>query len=189
MKKILIFCGTSASGKSFLASSLKENGIPEAVSHTTRQMRDGEVDGREYYFVSQSQFDKVEMAERVEYAGNCYGLSRKELDSKLEEFGVIYLIMDIVGVRIIKEMYPNITEMIFISVTPETMIKRLNKRGGNIANNEKRVSIARDLNEFSNHRYADHIFCNDLDDDAVTERFLEFIKGDVLCGLRIAETK
>lgn len=73
---IMTLTGPSAVGKSTLAKMLP---IPEAISHTTRHARDGEIDGREMHFVDDPAFNEIEFVETTAYRGNRYGLSRAEL--------------------------------------------------------------------------------------------------------------
>ena len=72
---IYILVGGSGAGKTSLGEKLRENGTNKIVSHTTRKMRVGEVDGKDYYFVSRDEFMAVEKLEYEEYANNYYGIS------------------------------------------------------------------------------------------------------------------
>lgn len=80
-RKIVTVTGISCSGKSFLASYANENDTPfkEAVSTTTRPMRNGEIDGVHYNFVTKEQFitmeNNNELLEKNNFSGNFYGLS------------------------------------------------------------------------------------------------------------------
>lgn len=80
---IVILTGPSCAGKSTLEAALtKEPGFRKIISHTTRAPRPGEVDGREYYFVSREEFDRMHAAcrfvEVVEFNGNKYGAARQQ---------------------------------------------------------------------------------------------------------------
>ena len=83
-KHIVTLTGPSCSGKSTLARMLVGEGFGELVSTTTRTPRDGEVEGKDYYFVAKSTFKRLQaqgaFVETVEFAGNCYGVSVKEVE-------------------------------------------------------------------------------------------------------------
>lgn len=82
---IVTITGPSCAGKSTLELLLRsELGFSKATSVTTRPIREGEEQDRDYYFVSPEQFDEVvaqgKMVEHVEFDGNCYGLSASEVE-------------------------------------------------------------------------------------------------------------
>lgn len=77
MKPIFVVVGPSGSGKTTLT---RESGLKELVSHTTRERRKGEVEGVDYYFVTDKEFDRIPMVEVVAYNGNRYGSSKEEFD-------------------------------------------------------------------------------------------------------------
>lgn len=81
---MIILFGASASGKTEIAKYLaKKYGIIKAVTHTTRPIRNGEINGVDYHFVTKSQFlqmeENNELVESTFYNGNLYGCSRKEV--------------------------------------------------------------------------------------------------------------
>lgn len=81
---MIILTGPSASGKTATCLYLQEHyGIKKVVTHTTRKMRENEVDGVDYHFVSKEEFQKMidndEFIEHVFYNGNNYGTSKKEV--------------------------------------------------------------------------------------------------------------
>ena len=85
MKLLIAIVGGSGSGKSTLEDEIIiHDGFRKAVSYTTRDKRDGEHNGREYHFITEQEFSKSvvnnEMLEHVTFAGNSYGLSKKEFE-------------------------------------------------------------------------------------------------------------
>lgn len=170
-KKIFILVGASGSGKTTLGGFLKDMGIPELVSHTTRPMRDGEVEGVSYYFVSKGEFDKTDKIEYSEYAGNYYCLSKKETMDKLSKNKAVFAITDINGMTQIKEKYPNFVVPIYISIEKtETIEERMSKRGDKAENIKKRIQNAIENDEFSNYKYCKYIIDNNGDlENAVTQ--------------------
>lgn len=162
MKKIFIIVGPSGSGKTTLGNYLKKAGIPELVSHTTRDKREGEIDNISYYFVDKEKFDKIEKIEYSNYSGNYYCLSKKEVENKLCKYDKVFAITDINGLKQIKEKYPKETVSIFIKVTLDEMVKRMNDRGDSKKDIAKRISNAILNDEFKNEKYCDFTIRNDL---------------------------
>lgn len=79
---MLVLIGPSGSGKSTVEKKLREWGFKPTISHTTRLPRDGEVNGKTYFFVSREEFEKLNnegyFAESLEYNGNFYAISKKQ---------------------------------------------------------------------------------------------------------------
>lgn len=76
MKPLFIVAGASGTGKSTL---VRNAGLRRAVSYTTRPMRQGEVDGVDYRFVTREQFNRTAMCEVTSYCGHLYGTGEAEL--------------------------------------------------------------------------------------------------------------
>lgn len=79
---MLVLIGPSGSGKSTVEKKLREYGFRPTISHTTRSPRDGEVNGKTYFFVSKEEFLKLDeggyFAESLEYNGNFYAISKEQ---------------------------------------------------------------------------------------------------------------
>lgn len=175
-KQILILVGPSGSGKTTIGRELQRRGIPEVVSHTTREMRQGEKDGVSYYFVDKATFDAIEKIEEVEYAGNHYCVSKQEMEDKLAKNDVIFVITDINGVMQIKKRYPEEAKVIFIYAPVDVLRKRMEKRGDSEENINKRIQHLFDSGELDNDQYADLVVENRVLEQAVEEIF-RFIKA------------
>lgn len=173
-KLIYLIIGPSGSGKTTLGNFLKENGVPELISHTTRKMRKGEIDGETYYYVTKEEFDKIDKIEVSNYGGNHYCLSRKEVEEKLRKYDKVFAIVDVNGVKQIKKHYDNVV-VVYIDVTMEEMTERMKQRGDKEENIIKRLKYAIDTKEFSNKKYADIIIRNDS-----LERAKEALKNVVM---------
>jgi guanylate kinase len=103
------------------------------VSHTTRNPRAGEVDGKDYSFKSEEEFkNNIAQNEYLEYAlvhGNLYGTPKSEIESKLKADNKVLLEIDWQGAVQIMEHYPE-AESIFISPpSVDELRKRLTERG------------------------------------------------------------
>lgn len=83
---IITITGPSLSGKTTLVRRLQETGnFMELVSHTTRQMRSGEVNGVDYHFLSEGEFANTFFVESVSFAGYRYGLAESVVFSALKQ--------------------------------------------------------------------------------------------------------
>lgn len=106
---IITLTGHTCSGKNFLLEKLVEHGYEKLVSSTTRDKRNGEVDGEDYHFITKFQFELGmngnEFIEHIEINDRQYGLSVKEIESKVEpgKDKVFVVILDPEGVTKLKE--------------------------------------------------------------------------------------
>jgi guanylate kinase len=132
----IVFCGPSGSGKSTLIKRLMDE-FPEhfafSVSHTTRAPRQGEMNGREYHFVTREEMKKAiengEFLEYAEFSGNIYGTSKKAVESVLASGRICTLDIDIQGVINLKKTDLN---PIYCFIKPpcmNTLEERLKNRG------------------------------------------------------------
>jgi guanylate kinase len=116
---LYVVAAPSGTGKSSLVKALLEvdSRMELSVSHTTRAPRGQEVHGREYYFTSHEEFDRMVEADAfVEWAqvhGNRYGTSRKTIEDKIAAGADIVLEIDFQGAVQIKDQFPNAV-LIFI---------------------------------------------------------------------------
>lgn len=102
-KLVVTVTGPSLSGKTTLARKLEATGeFAVMVSHTTRPMRSGEVNGRDYHFVSESQFRQLDLMESVAFSGARYGLSVAECKQAMESGKVPLVVVEPVGAEQIR---------------------------------------------------------------------------------------
>lgn len=137
MKPIIIsIAGPSGAGKSFLANKLKEeHNFQEIVSTTTRNPRQGEIDGVHYHFVSKDEFLKLDavgdLVEKNLVNGNYYGVSKEEALRLSKNNKPIALVIDPVGVVNVKkycEQNDWISISIFVSSPIEVLKERMKDR-------------------------------------------------------------
>jgi guanylate kinase len=133
--QIVVLSGPSGSGKSTIVRELLRQSpvkLTLSVSATTRTPRQGEVSGRDYYFLSSEEFQqRRERGEFLEFAevhstGNWYGTLRSELDRAKAEGAWALLEIDVQGAKSVLEQYPN---AISIFLTTSDFEKRLRGRG------------------------------------------------------------
>ena len=140
MSKLLIVSSGSAAGKNYLLSALEsENIVTQLVSNTTRPMRLNEQFGKEYYFVTNEEFDGIPMVETREYNTEHglwkYGLSCAELNNACKNEGNYLVIVDCEGkdaiLKYIEDKKLDIkTITIFLNVSPQQrLLRSLNREG------------------------------------------------------------
>ena len=104
---LFIITGPSGCGKSTLVHKVLENvkNVRFSVSHTTRNKRDSEEEGKDYYFVSKSEFEQMIKDERLiewtVFHGNHYGTSKREVEKK-GSMGDLLLDIDVHGAEQVK---------------------------------------------------------------------------------------
>lgn len=148
-KKIIALVGGSGSGKTTIAHELEKKGFQRLVTTTTRKKRPGEVNRVDYHFVDREEFETLNKVEENEYAGNLYGLTTKEIESKLKNSNQLVIVVDINGARSLQKAYPNETQIVFIKISKQLMIKRLKRRGSVPSEIEDRLRQAEKGNEFN----------------------------------------
>jgi guanylate kinase len=103
--RVVILSAPSGGGKTTISQTLREGrgDVGYSVSATTRAPRAGEVDGRDYHFVSRPEFDRLvaagEFLEWAEYAGNRYGTLRQEVEAVLRSGRHVLLDIEVQGAR------------------------------------------------------------------------------------------
>ncbi len=148
MKPILVITGPSGVGKGTLIKGLLErmDGLTLAVSATTRAPRPGEVDGRDYHFLSAEDFDRRvhqgDFVEHAEYAGNRYGTLRSELEKPGS--GTV-LEIDVQGARQVRETLPDAVRIFVEPPSVEDLGRRLVGRASDAPEQiERRLQAARE---------------------------------------------
>jgi len=128
---ILVLSGPSGAGKSTLINKISEEigDFYFSISTTTRAMREGEVDGKDYYFVSEEEFKReIEEDLFLEYAivhGNYYGTSLKPVKEALRQKKLVIFDIDVQGNDAVQSRLSDITTSVFVA-TPS--LKELERR-------------------------------------------------------------
>ncbi|MBR2902530.1 MAG: guanylate kinase [Clostridia bacterium] len=153
--KILIVCAPSGGGKGTIVRLLRRHygdWLWESISCTSRQPRGDEQDGKEYYFISQEEFDRLMktgyLAEYNHFGnGKSYGTPADKLDSHLEQGCMAVLDIDINGARQVIEKYYDKYPIVAVFLLPESLEelrRRLISRGTETVDQiDKRIATAR----------------------------------------------
>ena len=130
-----------------------------SVSHTTRTQRDGEVDGREYHFVSAAEFEKMarrgEFLEHNEVHGNFYGTAKSEVLPRLAAGEDVILDIDVQGARDVVVAVPDAVSIFIIPASPDELERRLRKRGldGEDAIRKRLINAAKEVAQAETFQY------------------------------------
>jgi guanylate kinase len=133
--KVFVITGPSGVGKGTLIERLREQ-IPElelSISATTRVPRPGEVDGRDYHFLTSAEFEHRVKAgdflEHATYSGNRYGTLREEVDRRLADGASVVLEIEVQGARQVRDAMPEAVQIFIAPPSPEVLRERLERRG------------------------------------------------------------
>lgn len=147
---LIILSAPSGCGKDTVFQEIKKirNDVVESVSATTRKPRDGEVDGVNYYFKTESDFQlMVVNDELLEYAryNNCYyGTPVSEVEKAIDNGKICFLIIDVQGAQSILKVRPDAISIFLLPPSLEVLEKRLVNRSTNdIEDVKNRMTIAK----------------------------------------------
>lgn len=182
---LLVVSAPSGCGKDTIIAKVLEELKNEAflsVSMTTRDMRPGEEEGVNYYYVSVDEFkSNIENGNMLEYAvygSNYYGTPVKPVKKLLSEGKIVILIIEVEGGGNVRKIFPDAVKIFIVPPSMEVLENRL--RGRNTDSEEeiiKRLDIAR--NEIERAVEYDYVVENDVLDDAVSD-VLTIIKAERL---------
>jgi guanylate kinase len=150
--RLTVLSGPSGVGKSTVVAELRRRS-PEvwiSVSVTTRRPRPGEVNGREYHFVDDREFDRMvaagELLEWAEFAGNKYGTPREPVERRLEQGLPTLLELDLAGARQVREVMKDDALLVFLKPPSwEELVRRLTRRGTEPPDIvERRLAVAKE---------------------------------------------
>ncbi|MBG1268904.1 guanylate kinase [Nostoc sp. WHI] len=132
--RLIVLTGPSGVGKGTLMRSLLQR-HPElyySVSATTRSPRPGEIDGKNYYFISQSKFKQLvaegEFLEWAEFAGNYYGTPRQAVLNQIHSGKLVVLEIELEGARQIRVSFPSVLSIFILPPSFDELEKRIRDR-------------------------------------------------------------
>lgn len=170
--KLVVVSGFSGAGKGTTMKALvaKYDDYALSVSATSRKPREGEVDGREYFFKTREEFEQMieegALVEYAQYVGNYYGTPKAYVDEKLAAGMNVLLEIEIQGALKIKQKFPEAILIFITTKDSDTLINRLRGRGTeDEATIRKRMGRA--AQEAEGVDLYDYIVINDVLEDCV----------------------
>ena len=174
MSRVFVVTGPSGVGKGTLIRALRERvpGLELSVSATTRAPRAGEIDGRDYHFLSDEEFDRLveanEFLEQATYSGHRYGTLRSEIARTLERGVSVVLEIEVQGARQVRDALADAVLVFIAPPDPAALRNRLEGRA-----TDSREAIARRLQTAERELEArdefQHVVVNDTVERAAAE--------------------
>ncbi len=179
MGKLIVISGASGVGKGTVVKAMmaQREDLYFSVSATTRPPRPGEVDGRDYYFVTREEFEKMiargEMLEYDEHARNYYGTPKAQIEEKRSR-GHVLLDIEPNGAKNVKKNYP---EAVLIFVMPPSLAELERRLRGRNDTPEDQIQIRmeRAVWEMEQRVWYDYVVVND-DAQRCAREILEIIE-------------
>jgi guanylate kinase len=188
---LFVVSAPSGAGKTSLCLAITDTleKLTHSVSTTTRKPRSGEIDGRDYYFVSQERFREMvqegDFAEWAEVHANFYGTSRRVLDVMASKGQDVILDIDTQGAKQIKEKYANAVFIFIMPPSLDILEERLRNRKSDNEDEIKR-RMQRSREEIRDYALYDYLIVNRDFDRALTE--LRSIVIAERCRIRLMDT-
>ncbi|QEY34030.1 guanylate kinase [Caproiciproducens galactitolivorans] len=171
---LIVFSGPSGVGKDTVLKHLleKDPNIRLSVSATTRPPREGEIDGKDYYFLTKEKFQEMaengEMLESAGYCGNFYGTPKKPIEKWLSEGLDVVLEIEVQGGAQVQSKCPDCVGIFILPPSLKVLENRLrNRRTDSDDVIQKRLMVARD--EILQAVHYDYAVINDTVEQAAEE--------------------
>jgi guanylate kinase len=147
--KVIIVSGPSGVGKSTICTEVvkQHDNIYLSVSVTTRPKSKAEVDGQDYWFISEQEFqeriDKDLLLEHAEVFGHLYGTPKDKVEEAIREGKNVILEIDVQGARQAQAIFPDAVLIFILPPTEKDLVERMDNRGREAAEAaEKRLNGA-----------------------------------------------
>lgn len=180
---LVVLSGPSGVGKGTVRKALFElegHDLVYSISMTTRQPREGEIDGEDYFFVTKDEFEERirqdQFLEYAEFVGNYYGTPKDKVEEQLERGKEVVLEIEVQGANQVREKAPDGVFIFIAPPTKEALYRRLLRRG-----TENPVMIQQRMDKAERefplaHKY-DYIVVNDEVTNAA-DRILAIIRAE-----------
>lgn len=164
---LIILSGPSGVGKGTIRKLFfdrEELNLAFSISMTTRLPRNGELDGKDYYFVSKEEFEdaieKDALLEYAEFVGNYYGTLTKEVDRLRDEGKNVLLEIEVQGAKQVMEKVPDALSLFLVPPSMDELQRRIEGRKTESQDiiNERLEKAAREMDMMNNYRY---VVCNE----------------------------
>ena len=180
---LVLYTGSSGVGKGTIMAELlkRDPSIRLSVSNTTRDPREGEIDGVHYNFVTKEQFEELidsnGYLEYAKYCDNYYGTAKKQVEDLLDEGYNVFLEIEVQGGLQILEKYPDVLSIFILPPSMDVLEKRLRNRG-----TEKEEVILKRLDEAKNEigfkdRYRFNVVNGEL--ETAVDEVLEILHNEI----------
>ena len=188
---LIVLSGPSGTGKDTVLREVvsKDRTLNLSVSATTRSPREGEVDGKDYYFINEKNFLSMvkdgKFLEYAKYCGNYYGTPFSEVDGLLDAGKDVILEIEIDGGCQVKKRCPEAVSIFIVPPSIGVLRQRILNRGiDNINNMEDRLEIAKKELKFAS-KY-DYIVVNDNLEECVLN-ILSIINSERMKSFRMSK--
>ncbi len=178
---LVLFSGPSGVGKDTVLDIVlnKDKNLQKSISLTTRGIRENEVDGKDYYFISSDKFEdmisKGQVLEYAKYGSNFYGTPKAPIDQWLGEGKTVILKIEVQGASKIKELYPDSVSIFVLPPSMEELENRLRSRGTESEDDiKKRLDIAK--GEVERSKDYDFLVIND-DLDIASDKVIAIVNN------------
>jgi guanylate kinase len=186
----IILSSPSGAGKTTIASAIlsARKDIGYSVSCTTRAPRAGELEGKDYYFLSRVEFIKRmnegAFAESAEVHGNLYGTLKSEIQRVLNSGRHVLMDVDIQGAGLLRRAFPSVVTVFILPPSGEVMLERLRRRKteDNEAIVRRLESALQELQAVEDYEY---VVINDVLEESV-RRVSSIVDAEVVSRERVA---
>ena len=180
---LVVISGPSGVGKGTVRKALFDmpnHNLTYSVSMTTRKIRPGEVDGKDYYFVSREEFEQKikegKLLEHAEFVGNYYGTPLDKVNERLENGNEVVLEIEVEGALQVKKKVPDCVMIFIVPPGKQALYDRLRKRGTE-SEDIIQARIEKANREFKLAKFYDYIVVNDEVNNAA-DRIMAIIRAE-----------